>query len=100
MLKGGGTEQNKFIGLKVFRTMLVFVFTQSSNLWGQCLQPPTKHSALTAPNHLEATLSIKREGDEACVFAFRGMTVKDIKTPGEGMKTKSRGLCLCVCVFL
>lgn len=32
-----------------------------------CLQLPTKHSAVTAPSHLEATVSIKREDDEACV---------------------------------
>lgn len=62
--------------------MLVFVSTQSSNLWGsKCLRLPTKHSAVTAPNHLEATVSIKEDGREktklVCVFVFRGgMTEK------------------------
>ena len=56
-------ERNEFLGLKVcffsfFSYNAGFVSTQSSNLL--CLQLPSKHSAVTATNHLEATVNQER----------------------------------------
>lgn len=50
-------KRKKIIGLKVFLTMLVvFGSTQSSNLWALKVSAAlTKHSAVTALNHQEAT---------------------------------------------
>lgn len=60
-------KKNKFIGLKVFLTMLVLSLHNPQTCWALnvCSSLP-KHSAVTAPNHLEATVSIKRrwEGED------------------------------------
>lgn len=105
------TKKSKFIGLKCFIQCWFLSLHDPQTCGSKCLQLPTKHSAVTAPNHPEATVSTKRKKSKLInVLVVRGgMTEKDIKTPRKEknkikrrMEEKVTGgvTSMHVCVFL
>lgn len=85
-LKEKTGNKNKFIGLKVFLTMLVFVSTQSSNLWALsvCSSLPSTAQWPLPPTwrqHFQLTEKIEGMRGSLCVFVFRGGKTKTWKPP-------------------
>lgn len=85
-------QKKKLIGLKCFIQCWFLSLHDPQTCGSKCLQLPTKHSAVTAPNHPEAACSTKRKKSKLInVFVVRGgMTEKDIKTPWKKNKNKRR----------
>lgn len=90
--KNKTNKKNKFIGLKCFIQCWFLSLHDPQTCGSKCLQLPTEHSAVTAPNHPEATVPTKTKKSKLIsVFMVRGgMTEKDIKTPRKERKTKTR----------
>lgn len=85
-------KKNKFIGLKCFIQCWFLSLHDPQTCGSKCLQLPTKHSAVTAPNHPEATVSTKRKKSKLIIVLVvrGGMTEKDIKTPWKKKRTKTK----------
>lgn len=96
-------------GLKCLLQCWFCLYTIFKPVGSRCLQLPSKHSAVTAPNHRGATDSIKREDDEArmrvraCLRLEEERLRKTLKPPENKRKKESQGgvmsVHVCVCSF-